>query len=276
MAEESSSDSTKKFELLSTGKPHVSFSEVRDWSECSFRHKLKHVLKIDLSRPGPFLDFGKGVHSSCEHYLKTRVMDVGIAVSAIKEAWQKNVGVKGFEPEKLDGFIKEAVGVLEEVPVWFDETFPNWQFVDAEHMLYESIEGHEQAFKGYIDGIIVCDGAKGTRVFWLIDWKTCSWGWGVDKKTDPLVRAQLVLYKNFWSTKTGTDPKNVRCGFVLLKRTAKTGTRCELVTASVGEITTGKSLKVVSNMLTSVKRGMAIKNRSNCQWCDYRDTEHCK
>lgn len=264
-----------QFELLSTGKPHVSFSEIRDWSECSFRHKLKHVLKIDLGRPGPFLDFGKAVHTSCEVFLKTRVMDIQLAVDAITAAWETNKDVPGFEPEKLAIFIKEAVGVLQEVPDWFNKTFPNWEFVDAEHLLYEPIEGHDQAFKGFIDGIIICDGPKGTRLYWLIDWKTCSWGWGMDKKTDPLVRAQLVLYKNFWSTKTGTDPKNVRCGFVLLKRTAKAGTKCELVTASVGDITTGKSLKVVGNMLASVKRGMALKNKSNCQWCDYRNTVHC-
>ena len=31
-----------------TGKPHVSYSEVRCWKECPFRHKLSYIDKIDL------------------------------------------------------------------------------------------------------------------------------------------------------------------------------------------------------------------------------------
>ena len=89
------------------------------------------------------------------------------------------------------------------------------------------------------------------------------------------MRAQLVLYKNFWSHKTNTDPKDVRCGFVLLKRAAKPGAHCELVTASVGETTTERNLTVINDMLASVKRGMAIKNRNSCTYCPYKDTPHC-
>ena len=31
---------------LLTGKPHVSFSEIKDWVECSYRHKLIHIDKL--------------------------------------------------------------------------------------------------------------------------------------------------------------------------------------------------------------------------------------
>lgn len=270
-----SDDPKPQFVDLPTGKPHVSFSEIRDWKECSFRHKLKFVFKIDLGRPGPLMDFGTAVHASCEGFLKTRVMDTSRATNMIREVWAKNAELKGFEPAGLDGFIKEAEAILADVPAWMEENFPNWEYIDAEHFLYEPIEGHPHAFKGFIDGVIRCDGPRGKKLIWLIDWKTTSWGWTMDKKSDDMVRAQLVLYKNFWSTKTGTDPKDVRCGFVLLKRSAKPGHHCELVTASVGDVTTGRSLKVVTNMISSVKKGIAIKNRGSCTYCDYKDTPHC-
>jgi len=32
---------------------------------------------------------------------------------------------------------------------------------------------------------------------------------------------------------------------------------------------------VVSNMITSVKRGIALKNRDSCTYCEYKGTEHC-
>src|SRR4051812_41435714 len=97
-----------KYEMLPTGKPHVSFSEMRDWQDCSYRHKLKHVLKIDKFKPGPLMDFGTAVHASCENYLKTRVMKPEIATDMIRKTWETNKAFAGFEASTIPGFIKEA------------------------------------------------------------------------------------------------------------------------------------------------------------------------
>lgn len=263
------------FVNLPTGKPHVSFSELRDWEDCSFRHKLKHVQHIDLGKPGPLMDFGTGVHSACENFLRTRVMDNSIARKSLTEIWKIREGIEGYDEKTLKQFFIESDKILEEVPTWLDEQFPDWEFVDAEHQLYEPIVNTQYAFKGFIDGVIKTKDKKGSDLFWLIDWKTTSWGWQAHKKSDPHVTAQLTLYKNFWSTKTLTDPKRVRCAFVLLKRSAKPGNHCELIKVSVGDVTSARSLKVVGNMLSSVRRGVAIKNRSSCTYCEYKNTEHC-
>lgn len=265
------------FVNLPTGKPHISFSEIRDWKECSFRHKLKFVDKVGEDLPGVNLDFGTACHSSCENFLKTRKMDRKIFLTELKQLWDEHreKAPDQFTLEAFKQFGKEGMSILADVPAWMDEQFPDWEYIDAEHELYEPIEGHPHAFKGFIDGIIRCTGARGKKIIWLLDWKTTSWGWSMDKKSDDLVRAQLVLYKNFWATKTGTDPKDVRCGFVLLKRTAKPGKHCELVTTSVGDVTTNRSLKVIDNMLVSVKKGIALKDRSSCTFCMYKNTPHC-
>jgi len=44
--------------IFPTGKPHVSYSEVRNWKECPYRHKLLQIDKIDVFEPSPYLDFG--------------------------------------------------------------------------------------------------------------------------------------------------------------------------------------------------------------------------
>ena len=43
--------------LLPTGKPHVSFSEVKVWKECSYRHKLAYVDKLDTYENNPYADY---------------------------------------------------------------------------------------------------------------------------------------------------------------------------------------------------------------------------
>jgi hypothetical protein len=262
---------------LPTGKPHISFSELRCWAECSFRHKLQHIDKVGEDTPSVHMDFGTAIHTACESWLKTRVMDKKLFLTELHALWSEHVKLlpKEFTPAAFKQFAKEGLSILPDVPKWFEETFPEWEFIDAEHYLYEPVVGHPHAFKGFIDCIISAPGPRGKKLVWLLDFKTCGWGWGAEKKADELVRSQLVLYKNFWSIKTQTDPKDVRCGFVLLKRTAKPGSHCELVTTSVGEVTTGRSLKIVNNMITSVKRGTAIKNRGSCTFCQFYATPHC-
>jgi len=268
-----------KYEALPTGKPHISFSEVRDWNECSWRHKLKYVDKIGVDVPGIHLDFGTSVHAACEEYLKTKKMDRKVFLIKLKELWEQHQdkAPEEFTVKAFEQFGKQGMSILLDVPNWFDQQFPGWEFVDAEHLLYEPLLGEhtKHAFKGYIDVVIKAPGPRLKMLTWLLDWKTCSWGWNMHKKADPMVRSQLVLYKNFWSSKTNTDPKDVRCGFILLKRTAKLGAHCELLTTSVGDTTTRKSLTVVNNMVSSVKKGIAIKNKEACKWCDFRDTKWC-
>jgi len=266
-----------RFELLPTGKLHVSFSEVKGWAECSYRHKLQHIDHIDADLPSVHMDFGTAMHAACEHYLRTRKMVKRIFLDKLKELWTEHaVRLPGdYTTDAFTQFGKEGLAILPEVPAWLDATFKNWEFIDAEHYLYEPIEGHPHAFKGYIDGVILCDGPFKKRLVWLLDWKTCGWGWKREKKEDDMVKAQIILYKNYWSIKTGTDPKDVRCGFVLLKRTAKAGARCELFSVSVGEVTTRRSLQVVNNMLTSIKAGVTKKNRASCTFCQFYQTPHC-
>jgi len=266
------------FEVLPTGKPHVSFSEVKLWKECSYRHNLVHIKKISLFKPSPALDFGTAVHASCEHYLLTREMKPEIAFDSMEKAWATNSTPENpdFTQASLAKSKLEATTILSELPKFLDETFPEWETISAEHQLYEPINNHPHAFKGFIDGVIKAKGKRGETIYWVIDWKTAARGWYRDKRSDPMVAAQLALYKNYWCQKNPEIPfKNVRAAFVILKKAAKPGEHCELFSISLGEVPINRSLKVVSNMLTAVKKGIALKNRDSCMWCEFKNTEHC-
>ena len=269
-------DQKTSYEVLPTGKPHISFSEVKLWKECSYRHHLIHIKKLDLFKPSPVLEFGTATHAAVENYLLTRNMDVSIATTFMEKAWKKHEGLSEFTEKTLEKSILECKAILEEVPAFFEREFPNWEVVDAEHQLYEGINGHPHAFKGFIDGVIKSKGKRGETLYWILDHKTTARGWFKDKRSDDMVKAKLALYKNYWCQKNPNVPfKDVRCAFVLLKKSAKPGEHCELFTVSLGEAPIQRSLKVVNNMLTSVKRGISVKNRDACTWCEFKGTEHC-
>jgi len=75
--------------LLPTGKPHVSFSEVKCWKECSFRHKLMHIDKIEMGEPSPYLPFGTAVHAGCESLIESKSVDRDKIITEFKSEWDR-------------------------------------------------------------------------------------------------------------------------------------------------------------------------------------------
>ena len=50
-------------------KPHISFSELKDWSTCAFYHKLVHHDKLKGFKGNEYTAFGSAIHTVCEKKL---------------------------------------------------------------------------------------------------------------------------------------------------------------------------------------------------------------
>lgn len=272
--------------VFPTGKKHISFSEVKMWKECAYKHKLTHVDKIDVFEPSPFLDFGTAVHEGCEALVEKKLPDRPKLVLDIRNAWQTH----GFDnPEWVekqpgwykyhhcDEWVEWANNMWDDIPSFLDKEFPDWETVKAEEELYEDIEGFDIKFKGFIDAIIKVPKKRGEGdIYWILDWKTANaYGWRREKKQDILMTAQLILYKHFWSRKHNIPLKDIRCGFILLKRGGKPGNMCDLVNVSVGPKAIEKGLKIMRSMIKNVTKQFSLKNRNSCTYCPFKDTEHC-
>ena len=270
---------------LPTGKPHVSFSEVKMWKECTWRHKLVHIDKLSIQEPSPHLDYGTIVHEGIENFLKTKEMDIDSVLLKIEEAWEKN----GFDTEDyiqkqtksseaqgwkyrhntLAEWKISATNSLQRLPAFMDENFGKWKTIEAEHQLYENINGLDgEKFKGFIDAIILSE-KDDKKKAWIIDWKTSSArGWNKQKRQDFLMQAQLMLYKSFWSEK-------MSCGFVLLKKNTPTEKCVDLITVSSGPTVMEKSQKLVRSAVKGMKSGIKLKNRESCRFCEFKNTQYC-
>lgn len=256
--------------LFPTGKEHVSFSEVKTWKECPWRHKLIYIDKLKSDVESEHLDFGTAVHSACEKYLKTRELDIDLCISQIKEAWLK----KGFpDVEKWCSWAETA---LNDIPSFLDENFPGWEIVDAEHALMEQIDNHDIKFKGFIDGVLKIKDGKGKEKILIIDWKTGpAYGWRKEKKEDFLMQAQLILYKWYIMKKFSLESSDVQTAFIVLKKGAKSGKAIDLVKFSAGPSLQEEANRLVSSMISTVKKGFFPKNKHNCEYCDFAKTGQC-
>ena len=278
--------------IFPTNKPHISYSEVKNWRECPYRHKLLYIDKLGTFEDSVYTIFGTAVHAGSEKFLKTREIDVPMVHSMIEEGWEKyafddpiNVekqiksaadsGWK-FKHHRMESWKDWAETILNDLPAFMDENFNDWQYVAAEDMLYEPIPDDELKFKGFIDGIIGDVTKTGKKRLWVIDWKTAGrGGWQRKKKEDFLIQAQLAAYKIFWGRREKIDLKTIQCAFILLKREAKPGKAISMVRTSVGPKMIEKTEKLISNMTANVRRGFFLKNRGSCMFCEFKDTEHC-
>ena len=273
-------------------KEHVSFSEMKQWKECSWRHKLLYIDKLSTFEESPHLHYGTIIHDACEHFLKTRELKVEEAKAKIKKAWDENgfdsddfiqlqsqrAKLQGwnYKHSKIEDWLRWTEASLNSLEEFLDDTFPDWELVSAEDPLYESISDITTKFKGYIDCIIKVP-YKNDYKYWIIDWKTSSGrGWSIDKQRDFLTQSQIILYKHFLGTKNNIDMKKIQCGFVLLKKVKKQGKSCQLIKVSSGPKSIEKANKIIRSMIKNVSKSIYLKNRMSCKFCIFKDTDHCK
>lgn len=267
---------------LPTGKPHISYSEMSTWMQCSYRHKLRAVDGIDLDSSSVEMILGIVFHECVE----LRVQNASPLRSSLVElAKEKLEEIKDEEQKKafnIEKCVDRALEMSAEALPWLDTQFPGWKLVQAEENLYEKIvidevKHEDVSFKGFIDLIIEVPGKKGKTITWIIDWKTAARPWDRKKLMDPKVTYQLSLYKNFWALKHGRTHDDIRCGYAIALKSGKPGKIFNFIPVSVGPVVSKRTLTVLNNFVGSVKRGIAIKNKSeqNCKWCEFKDTKWC-
>jgi len=272
-------------------REYVSFSEIKQWKDCPWRHKLLYVDELGTFEESPHLHYGTIIHDWIENFLKNNVIELNEVEKKIENCWKEY----GFDEEdfkilqenratlqgwkykhtKLKDWKEWSKASLSRIPDFLEENFPGYTLFNAEEELFEEIIDNNKKFKGYIDCILKVPTKTGYK-YWIIDWKTSSSrGWSRDKQQDISYISQLVLYKHFWSKKHGIPLNKINCGFVLLKKMKTIEKTCQLIRVPTGPKTMERSLKLMRSMIKSVDKKFYLKNKNSCMFCEFNNTEHC-
>ena len=254
-------------------KPHISFSELKDWHFCPYYHNQVHFQKVKGFRGNVFTAFGNAIHDTCEKTLTEDLKDpygffADRFINVLNELKEDGIEIDESLVEKME---TQAVPLIENVLPALKDYFGEYEVHAAEEALYEDIENAPQKYKGYIDLVLKTPDGK----YHVIDWKTCSWGWDARKRSDPMTTYQLTFYKHFWAKKHNVNPKLVETHFALMKRTAKKD-HIEIFRVTSGDKKMSNALNFMNKALYNINRGIKIKNRLSCKRCDLYKTEHCK
>ena len=254
--------------------PHISFSELRNWKQCPFYHKLTYIDRIDGFVGNEFTAFGRAIHDSCEKLLlegddgDMNVFFLDKFAEEVKTLLLKDVDLK---QDLVNQMITQGEKILPLILPGVKEHFGEFTVVSTEEQLMVPIgEVEDYKFKGFVDLVIKTPDDK----YHIIDWKTCSWGWDSRKRSEPMVTYQLTLYKHYFAKKHDIDPKNIETHFALLKRTAKKN-NVELFRVTSGPKKTENALNLLLKAVYNISKKRFIKNRLACRGCEFYKTEHC-
>lgn len=260
---------------------------------CQWRWKLDVVDGHRSVNYGVYMDFGTCVHNAIEKY-KTRkdalTLDATkeLFESKFRELFGKNKDKYRAKEKDLDveDFIVAGKRILDHLDRC-DELRES-EVVYNEHLLQLPIERSDSIqmnFKGYIDMVIKTKDKRGKTILYVVDFKTCSWGWDGKKRQDAELHHQLFLYKHFLCKKFDLDPKMVRAAFCLLKRRpAKDVDAVEFFPVSAGPVSVQKTLDAMNSDITDMesrlREGTLKKNRKACvndfgDTCPYYKTDLC-
>tara|TARA_Y100001973_G_C5201338_1_gene337923 strand:+ start:1443 stop:2210 length:768 start_codon:yes stop_codon:yes gene_type:complete len=252
---------------------HISFSEIKNWNQCAYYHKLTYIDKLKGFEGNLYTAFGSALHTVCEKVVLNEVEDKKSLFQAsfkkeIKELPQKIQDSLDFK--MLKDMRKQGDFLVDLILPALKDHFKKFEVVSVEEKIYEPIENHDRKFKGFIDLVIKTEDGK----YHVIDWKSCSWGWNFKRKTDPMTTYQLTFYKHYFAKKHNIDPKNVETYFALLKRTAKKD-HVEIFRVTSGNRKTENALNLLDKVLYNIKRKNYFKNRLSCKNCEFFKTEYC-
>jgi len=257
-------------------RSHISFSEMKIWNECAYKHKLIYKDKIKEFLGNEYTAFGTAIHHVCEQVVMDDSVDMLSAfnnkfLDELKLLNEKKVDLK---KDLINQMRSQGKNLLKFILPSLRKTFQNFKVVSVEEELLIPIEDSELSFKGFIDLVIKTDDGK----YHVIDWKTCSWGWDSKKKSDRIVNYQLTLYKKFFALKHNINPSEIETHFALLKRTAKTN-NVEIFRVTSGPKKTDNAFNLLNKAVYNIINDNHIKNRLSCTsgfGCEFYKTKHCR
>jgi ATP-dependent exoDNAse (exonuclease V) beta subunit len=240
---------------------HISFSELKIWNSCPYKHKLQYIDKNKVFTSTEYTCFGIAIHETCEKSLLKVIKEEQHSEyfeAKFKEELKILDGKTQNNQDLIDDMVEQGKAILSELYRSLDSYLEGYEVVATEQPLFERIQNldFEYDFKGFIDLVLKTPDGK----YHIIDWKTCSWGWGTDKRSDPMINYQLTYYKKFYAQKFNIDPKMIETHFALLKRTAKKD-RVEFFRVTSGTKKTENANTLLTRATTAIKNNKYIKNR---------------
>lgn len=287
-----------------TFQKSISYSQTLSYNTCPHQWSLNYVKGLQVYKPSIHTVFGTALHETLQEWLtvlyedtvkKATEMDLSSLLldnmySIYAQEKVKNNNEHFSTSEELLEFHSDGVEILKYVKqkrsTYFSTKYI--KLVGVEIPLVYTI-GRNIFFKGYID-IVLYDEQDDKYI--ILDIKTSTSGWNEYAKKDDKKLAQLLLYKEFLAKQFNIDVDKVDVKYFIVKRKVPAdpeypamARRVQEFTPPSGRIKRGQATSALTRFIADAfdEQGNYINkeyeqkpSKSNCMFCAYKGTEHCK
>ena len=280
----------------------ISYSQTLAYNTCPHQWALKYVKGLQVYKPSIHTVFGTAFHETLQEWLTVlyeetvkKAIEIDLDALLLSKmqtvyASEKEKSGEHFSTSKeLSEFHNDGVEILKYIKkkrsVFFGTKFI--KLVGVEIPLIHQI-AHNVFFKGYID-LVLYDEQQDRYL--ILDIKTSTSGWNQYAKKDDKKLAQLLLYKEFLAKQFQIDIEKVDVKYFIVKRKvpddpeyAAMGKRVQEFVPPSGKIKRGQATTALGKFIQDAfddqgkyidKDYEQVPSRSNCMFCEFRQTEHC-
>ena len=286
-----------------TSQKSISYSQTLSYNTCPHQWALSYIKGLQIYKPSIHTVFGTSLHEVVQEWLtelydgsvkKATEMDLGALLEeklyTIYAQEKEKYGEHFSSSAELSEFHNDGVEILKYIKkkrsAYFGTKYLKLVGVEIPllHQLADNI-----FFKGYID-IVLYDTQDDRYI--IFDIKTSTSGWSEYAKKDDKKLAQLLLYKEFLAKQFSIDVEKVDVKYFIVKRKVPDdpmypamGRRIQEFVPPSGKIKRGQATNALSKFIEDAfdKEGKYVDkdyeqrpSKSNCMFCTYKGTEHCK
>ena len=280
---------------------HVSHSQFVSYSECNLKWKLRYIDKLGTFTGNIHTLFGTAMHTVIQEYLTVMYGTSIVAAEALDLNGMLKTEMMGefklikegqetlpCSQDEMVEFYQDGLAILEHFRKHRGKYFmkKNYELVGIE--LPITIELQENVeLKSFLD-VVIRNKISGKIT--IIDLKTSTRSWTDYHKKNFYKKAQLLLYKQFYSEKFDVPLDKISVEFLILKRKiAKQSdfpiSRLQRFEPANGKVSVNKTMKAFTEFREAIydEKGNHKTDRnynaspgSACKFCEFVKTEHCE
>lgn len=209
---------------------HISYSSLVKYATCPRMWQALKLTKEIPEKPSIHMSFGTAIHETIQTWLEVlfhkKVKEAnemnldsllyGNLVKAYQKDRERNDGEDFSDSMEMQKFYLEGTHILNFVKknrAAYFSTKSNF-LAGVETLLYYELRPNVY-FKGYVDLVMY---NEVTDKWTLIDIKTSTKGWNKYQKADDNKKAQLLLYKQYFSKQFDIPLENIEVLYFIVKR----------------------------------------------------------
>ena len=280
---------------------HVSHSQFVSYSECNLKWKLRYIDKLGTFTGNIHTLFGTAMHTVIQEYLTVMYGTSIIAAEALdlngmlktemmgefKLIKENQENLPCTQSEMVE-FYQDGLGILEHFRKHRGKYFmkKNYELVGIELPITMELQENVE-LKSFLD-VVIRNKISGKIT--IIDLKTSTRSWTDYHKKNFYKKAQLLLYKQFYSEKFDVPLDKISVEFLILKRKiAKQSdfpiSRLQRFEPANGKVSVNKTMKAFTEFREAIydEKGNHKTDRtynaspgSACKFCEFVKTEHCE